>query len=574
MKSLSSSKDTFDNSGTYFSYLLFVELLKQISPTKLAKDVMLKKCKDYYRRNKPELEKIDLFQSTYTADKAIDWYVQDCFIYRLVNQAFRTEDVALWYVFRFYIVDLCKQLEKVHQEQHIQTCLKLFRGQSQMPTKELEILRASVGGLVSTNSFLSTSKDIKIAQQFILDAKNSDDFKVVIFEIVLDASRLKTTVFVDIEQYAKQSSESEVLFNIGSVFRIQNVDYDFELNVWKIQMEATDEGTHDIRHRIDIIRKKFQSGSINLLFGRLLLDMHQFVKAESYFQMMLRVLPSHHEDLALVYDHLGDLNMHVSNWNEAFLYLNAAYEIKKAKFRPNHPNLAMTLNSIGNYYKAIGEMKEASQFYLKALNCKNDPRNIAITTLNISKIQTINQEFENALDLCIEARDILEQIHPRPHIELVQCQGVIGDIYFAQKNFTVAEHFYTAAFELSKRCLLIDDPIRTNCVRALADVYQQQEERLCDDISNIQNSIQSLLTKMDATHIITSITWGTEIVVVLQLLSDDELTEMIDNVLNNIQAIFREDCRSSNLSLEDENLLNKIIDTKIYSNIPQLMNMT
>ncbi|CAF5005511.1 unnamed protein product [Rotaria sp. Silwood1] len=28
--------------------------------------------------------------------------------------------------------------------------------------------------------------------------------------------------------------------------------------------------------------------------------------------------------------------------------------------------------------------------------------------------------------------------------------------------------------------------------------YLEREERLCDDISNIQNSIQSLLTKMDA----------------------------------------------------------------------------
>lgn len=474
MKPLSASKDTFGNSGTYFSYLLFIELLKQIPSTELAKDVMLKKCKDYYRRNEKELKKIELFRSTYTADKAIDWYTEDCFIYRLVNQAFRTEDVALWYIFRFYIVDLCKQLEKIHQAQNIQNCLRLYRGQARMPTKELEILRTNVGGLILTNAFLSTSKSVEIAQQFILDAENSDDCQVVMFEIILDASQLKDTVFVDVDMYFKQSSESEILFNIGSVFRIQNVHYDITLNIWKIHMEATDEGKQDILHSIDVMSRKFHNRNINLLFGRLLIDMHQLVKAESYFQMMLRELPNHHEDLPSVYDHIADINMRISNWNEAFLYLNAAYEIKKIKYRCNHPNLAVTLNSIGNYYKAIGDVKEALRFYWKALKCKNDLRNTAITKLNIGTIQTIDGEYENALDQCIEARDILEQYHPRPHTELVQCQGIIGDIYFAQRCYTSAEHFYITAFELSKIYLLIDDPIRTNCVKALVDVYREQ----------------------------------------------------------------------------------------------------
>mgnify|MGYP000274180410 CR=1 FL=1 len=81
---------------------------------------MLTKCKDFYRRNPKELAKINLFRSTYTSDRAIDWYTEDCFVYRLVNQAFRTEDVTLWYLFRFYITDLCIQLKRAHKEQNIQ----------------------------------------------------------------------------------------------------------------------------------------------------------------------------------------------------------------------------------------------------------------------------------------------------------------------------------------------------------------------------------------------------------------------------------------------------------------------
>ena len=202
---MNSSKDAFKDNGAHFSYLSFIELLKQMPQTKKAKEIMLKKCKDYYRCNTKELEKIDLFHSTYTADQAINWYTRDCFVYRLVNQAFRIEDVSLWYLFRFFIIDLCTQLENVYRKQNIQDCLKLYRGQARMPTQELEDLRSNIGGCILTNAFFSTSKEITVAQQFIEGAENNDDFKVVMFEIIVNTPYLRSTVFVDIDQYQRNN---------------------------------------------------------------------------------------------------------------------------------------------------------------------------------------------------------------------------------------------------------------------------------------------------------------------------------------------------------------------------------
>ncbi len=144
--------------------MLFIELLKQMPQTKQAKDIILNKCKDYYRGNKQEIELIEHFRNIYTSNKAIDWYTRESFVYRLVNRAFRTEDITLWYLFRYYIIDLCTQLEKVHQEQNIKTLLTLYRGQARMPTDELENLKSNIGCLVSTNGFFSTSTDIRLAK--------------------------------------------------------------------------------------------------------------------------------------------------------------------------------------------------------------------------------------------------------------------------------------------------------------------------------------------------------------------------------------------------------------------------
>jgi predicted negative regulator of RcsB-dependent stress response len=380
------SSNAVENSGAHFSYMSFIELLKQMPQTEQAKDIMLNKCQDYYRGNKSEMKLIETFRNTYTSDKAIDWYTRDSFVYRLVNRAFRTEDVTLWYLFRYYVSDLCTQLESVHKEQNIKTRLTLYRGQPQMPVHELENLKSNLGCLVSINGFCSSSIDIGIAKQFIIDVKDTENFKVVIFEITVDGSSLHNTIFVDIDRYTGTAGESEVLFNIGSVFKIESVNHDSDLGAWIIKMNATDEGTHEIKRKIEAKKKEVHKGNLNLMFGRLLIDINEYAKAESYFQMMLQVLPTYHEDVPLVYDHIGDLSMKTTNWNEAFINYNLAYKIKKKALPSNHPVIGVTLNNIGNYFKAIGDYVQALEYYTKALQCTNDPSSIARTQLNIGAI--------------------------------------------------------------------------------------------------------------------------------------------------------------------------------------------
>ena len=473
LRLLSSSED-IGYSGAYFSYMLFIDLLKRMPQTRQAKENMLKKCKDYYRKESATLKDIEKFQKTYTSNQAIDWYTEESFVYRLTNQAFRTEDVALWYLFRFFIIDLCTQLEDVHQIQNNQTNFTVYRGQAFLPTKELESLQSNIGGLISTNGFFSTSTDYVIAKGFLGDAKDTRDLKVAFFQIAVDACQLKNVIFVDIDKYRRQAGESEILFNIGSVFKVESVNYDSDLSAWKIEMKATDQGTTLIKDRISTMRQKFQNCNINLLFGRLLLDMAQYSKAESYFQMMLQTLPKSHEDIASVYDHMGDLNMQTTNWNEALRNFNIAYEIKKKKRPLNHPDISATLNSIGNYYKIIGDNDQALEYYQKALQCENNQYSTAITLVNIGAMHMRNKNYDNAFNLCIEARYILEQINPYPHAAVIHCQGVLGDIYLASHDYNIAEDFYFTAFEMCKKYFFIDDHRRVQCLKALANCYQQQ----------------------------------------------------------------------------------------------------
>jgi len=227
-----------------------------------------------------------------------------------------------------------------------------------MLTTELKDIQSRIGGLIATTGFLSTSQDRNVAEDFALNESRSDTFKKVLYEIILDTNDMKNTIFVDVvdclssrnEAAEMVISEKEILFNIGSVFKIENVHHDEDTDLWHIKMKATDGDINATKNQIESIKNKFQTGNMNLLFGQLLLNTGHYEKAASYFQLMLKVLPKHHSDLASVYDSIGNLNLRTTNWNEALKNFNNAYIIKKKSGYDNHhPDLGVTLYNLANY---------------------------------------------------------------------------------------------------------------------------------------------------------------------------------------------------------------------------------
>jgi hypothetical protein len=109
-----STKDLTKDSASFLWYQLLIDVLRQMPQTDHAKQQMLDTCSTYYRANKQVLEKIQQFQSMYTPADAISWYTADSFVYRLLNKALRVEDIELVHIFRFFIIDLCAQLELGH----------------------------------------------------------------------------------------------------------------------------------------------------------------------------------------------------------------------------------------------------------------------------------------------------------------------------------------------------------------------------------------------------------------------------------------------------------------------------
>ncbi len=99
------------------------------------------------------LRKIDEFESTYAADQALYWYTQDSFFYRLLNKAFRVQNIDVLYLMRVFIQDIRNQLIEQQNKTAI-SFAQVYRGQV-MSKSELESFQ--IDRLVSMNSFFSTT---------------------------------------------------------------------------------------------------------------------------------------------------------------------------------------------------------------------------------------------------------------------------------------------------------------------------------------------------------------------------------------------------------------------------------
>jgi hypothetical protein len=76
----------------------------------------------------------------------------------------------------------------------------------------------------------------------------------ILFEITVD-SRFKAVIFADIEKYSRKKDEKKILFSLGAVFIIAEIQYDSLMDLWKIQPKATDKDLKQTYEYLITIRK-------------------------------------------------------------------------------------------------------------------------------------------------------------------------------------------------------------------------------------------------------------------------------------------------------------------------------
>jgi hypothetical protein len=233
---------TLEN-GPFLAFQLLVDMMLRLDQNKFARNELLQVCRQFYANDPIELRKIDEFECTYDPRDAIKWYTIDCFLYRLINRSLRIESIDLIFKLRYFIHDLHNQLAQLQMEfLHLlppnQPILRLYRG-LRMRLNELYDLQHNKGNLVSTNTFLSTTSDYEAALSFSGDGNDvEENFISVIYQINVDTTVKYSIPFAKIDYQSIFKDEDEVLFSMGAVFHVGEIEQ-VKDRLWTVELTLT-----------------------------------------------------------------------------------------------------------------------------------------------------------------------------------------------------------------------------------------------------------------------------------------------------------------------------------------------
>lgn len=467
-------KDLSRESASFAWHQLLIHVLRQMVADEHAKIDMLQKCADYYRFDKVELKHIERFRCTYSAENAIHWYTSDSFVFKLLNRAFRTENIELIYAFRYFIIDLCTQLEHQRLQLDKNERLLLYRGQH-IPNEEFDKLRKNVGKLISPNGFLSTSRDRKIS--IIYAGKGSSRMTPVLFEIEVNSALSESVIFADVEHMSSFPHEREVLFSIGSTFKIESIEFHENMSLWIMRLNSIDVSKY-VNEYLKLATNEMKDSSPMLYFGNLLLnELGQIEQAKNYFNVLLKILPPDHPDMAGLYNALGDMYLKEDQHLLALEQFKKAYQIRKEKFSILHPCQARSLRSIADAYRAMKSNDHAFVLMREAIkinerNYSTDHFDVAMTFQNMGLIYQGKNYFSTALSWFEDALEIFHKILPSPHPQIAKCLGRIGNLYKCMGEYDRALNYFHQELGMDELCLPLDHIDVIKDFERLLDIYR------------------------------------------------------------------------------------------------------
>ncbi len=433
-------------------------------------------CREVFANNDYKLKNCDTIEREYHKHTPIWWYTNHCFLSSMLKTAIENMNVDLIIKMGFFIRDLCRQIEQLHNKQHSQTFI-VYRSES-LSKANFDHLLKTQGGLLSFNNFLITTKNRDIALAINEYNLNNPDIINVLFKIIINPAA-SSTAFASISDVSYlEDSDDGILLSMHSVFRFGDIkqigDND---RFYQIDITLTRHDNHNLRALTERIRQEIEGPTGWHRLGKFLLKLGQYKTAEEVYNVLIShtqdklkgsvlydqlgmakdgqgkyrpalncyetslkmrqaTLPSNHSDLARSYSNIGSTYYRLKEYSKALSYNEKALEIRQKNFPPNHLNLAESYNNIGLIYEKMNEYSKALSFHEKALEIRQKALpsyhpDLAESYSNIGTLYDKMGEHSQAISYCEQAVSIGQHSLPSSHPNLQQWQKELETI---QKN--------------------------------------------------------------------------------------------------------------------------------------------
>jgi tetratricopeptide (TPR) repeat protein len=476
-----STSETLDQLDPTFMY---TQIMKEILLTIRFSERHIKEfidhCRVAFDDNKKELKNVDKLEKQYRDETPIWWYTYDCFLYPMLNRSLRLLDVDIIIKMGFFINDLHRHIEKLHKEQFSKDgtskTFMVYRGQG-LSKAYFDQLMNTKGGLMSFNSFLSTSKDRNVSLSFAHGVLTDPDSVGILFVMTIDPSKSKTP-FASILNVSYYKEEDEVLFSMHTVFRIHNIKSMGENHrLFQVELTLTSDNDKDLRALTDRIREETFPDALEWdRLGVLLLKMGQSGKAQQVYEAMLSQT-TNDSTKGFIYERLGTAKKDQGEFKAAITFYEKSLEIYKKTLSPNDPNLASSYNNIGLVYDSMGEFSQAVLSHEKALEIKqrslspNHP-SLASSYNNIGLVYNNMGEYSKALSSYEKALEIKQKSLPSNHPSLAMSYANIGGLYNETGEYTKALPYFEKAHGIFLKTLPPNHPDLASFYANIGCVYQ------------------------------------------------------------------------------------------------------
>lgn len=229
--------------------------------------------------------------------------------------------------------------------------------------------------------------------------------------------------------------------------------------------------------------KSIQSTSLLLKAGRYLLERAQYSQAESLYRQALamreRVLGQEHPDVAESLNDLGELYDHQGKYSEAESLYQRALAIREQALGPQDPKVAESLNNLGELYSHRGKYNEAESLYQRALAIREQvlgsqhPK-VAESLNDLGLLYYHQSKYAQAEPLYQRALAIREQTLGPQHPDVARSLNNLGGLYYRRGKYAQAEPLYQRALAIREQTLGPLHPDVATSLNNLALLYYHQ----------------------------------------------------------------------------------------------------
>ncbi|CAF4530279.1 unnamed protein product [Rotaria sp. Silwood2] len=444
----------------------------------------IKELVEYCRLQSVASEKtLEKIKEEYRSHSPIWWYTGPYFIYSMLNCGLRQMDVDIIMKMGFFIRHLHNHIIQLHRDQRgsMPTQFQVFRGQG-LSMEDFEKMKKTEGGLMSFNSFLSTSRNRKISpEKFARPATRNATSVGILFVMNIDTAvcTKSSTPFAEVSQVGYyKDKEEEILFSTHTIFRIdrlEQIEDNHTDRLWQVNLILVGNQDDDFNKLTAHLREKFKIKTGWNRLGDILIKLGESAKAEHLYNILLDKATSDN-DQAHYHFQLGSVYISLGEYSKALSSYERSLEMDKKSLPPNHPDLASSYCNIGNVYTNMGEYSKALSSYERSLEIWKialPPKHphLAASYNNIGGVYRSMGEYSKALSSYERSLEIQKIALPPNHPDLAASYNNIGMLYDNMGEYSKALSSYERSLEIWKIALPPNHPHLAASYNNIGSVY-------------------------------------------------------------------------------------------------------